>query len=176
MSNQQWLHIVEYINYLSSTYFLSLLSFHWRSTRDEKWKMWCGYVWRGKRKENKSCLHILLRTVIWRMSHPLTAVNRPGFLWNMDTYVFGYLLRSDKYVSNQYILDRNLRLSSYIIGVMYLDYISLLLVCGDCPLTSKRGVCWNLIPDSLDQVESQMDSNAIYYFEFQTWNLALQPA
>ena len=24
-------------------------------------------------------------------------------------------------------------------------YISLLLVCGDCPLTSKRGVCWNLL-------------------------------
>ena len=36
-------------------------------------------------------------------------------------------------------------------------------------------LCWNLIPDSLDQVESQMDSNAIYYFEFQTWNLDLQP-
>ena len=35
---------------------------------------------------------------------------------------------------------------------------------------------WNLIPDSLDQVESQIDSNTIYYFEFQTWNLALQPA
>ena len=30
--------------------------------------------------------------------------------------------------------------------------------------------------NSLDQVESQMDSNAIYYFEVQTWNLALQPA
>ena len=30
--------------------------------------------------------------------------------------------------------------------------------------------------DSLDQVESQMDSNDIYYFEFQTWNLDLQPA
>ena len=37
-------------------------------------------------------------------------------------------------------------------------------------------MCWNLIPDSLDQVESQIDSNTIYYFEFQTWNLALQPA
>ena len=24
-------------------------------------------------------------------------------------------------------------------------------------------VCWNLIPDSLDQVESQIDSNTIYY-------------
>ena len=30
--------------------------------------------------------------------------------------------------------------------------------------------------DSLDQFDSQMDSNTIYYFEFQTWNLALQPA
>ena len=30
--------------------------------------------------------------------------------------------------------------------------------------------------NSLDQVESQMDSNAIYYFESQTWNLDLQPA
>ena len=37
-------------------------------------------------------------------------------------------------------------------------------------------ICWNLITDSLDQVESQIDSNTIYYFEFQTWNLALQPA
>ena len=37
-------------------------------------------------------------------------------------------------------------------------------------------LCWNLIPDSLDQVESQIYSNTIYYFEFQTWNLALQPA
>ena len=59
-------------------------------------------------------------------------------------------LHSDQYVSNQYILDRNPRLSSYTIGVTYTDYISLLLVCGDFPLTSKRGVCWNLIPDSLD--------------------------
>ena len=30
--------------------------------------------------------------------------------------------------------------------------------------------------DPLDQAESQMESNNIYYFEFQTWNLALQPA
>ena len=81
---------------------------------------------------------------------------------------FGYLSRSDQYVSNQYILDRNPRLSSYTIGVTYSDYISLLLVCGDFPLTSKRGVCSNLIPDFLDQVELQMDSNAIYYFELQT--------
>ena len=46
---------------------------------------------------------------------------------------------------NQYILDRNPTLSSYTIGMRYSDYISLLLVCGDYPLTSKRGVCWNLL-------------------------------
>ena len=46
---------------------------------------------------------------------------------------------------NQYIMDRNPRLSSYKIGMTYSDYISLLLVCGDYLLTLKRGVCWNLL-------------------------------
>ena len=79
------------------------------------------------------------------MSYLLTADNRPGFQWNVDTYAFVYLLRTNQYISNQYILDRNPRLSSYTISMTYSDYISLLLVCGDCPLTSKRGVCWNLL-------------------------------
>ena len=86
-----------------------------------------------------------LRTVIWIMTHLLTTDNRPGFQWNVDTYTFVYLLRSNQYVSNQYILDRNPRLSYYTIGVTYSDYISILLVCGDCPLTSKMGGCWNLL-------------------------------
>ena len=34
----------------------------------------------------------------------------------------------------------------------------------------------NSSKDSLDQFQSQMDSNAIYYFEFQTWDQALHPA
>ena len=84
-------------------------------------------------------------TVIWLMSHILTADNRPGFQWNVDSYAFVYLLRTNQYVSNKYILDWNPRLSSYTIGVTYSYYISLLLVCGDCPLTLKRGVCWNLL-------------------------------
>ena len=79
------------------------------------------------------------------MSHLLTANNRPGFLCNVDTHNFIYLLRSNQYVSNQYILDRNPRLSYYTIGVTYSDYVSLLLVCGDCPLTSKTGGCWSLL-------------------------------
>ena len=79
------------------------------------------------------------------MSYLFTADNRPGFQWNLDTYAFVYLLRTNQYVSNQYILDLNPRFSSYTIGVTYWDYISLLLLCGDYPLTSKRGVCWNLL-------------------------------
>ena len=62
----------------------------------------------------------------------------------MYTYAFVYLLRSNQFVSNQYILDRNPRLSSYTIGMTYSDYISILLVCGDCPLTLKMGGCENL--------------------------------
>ena len=70
----------------------------------------------------------------------------------MDTYAFVYLLRSNKYFSNQYILDRNPRLSSYTIGVTYSDYISLLLICGDCPLISKTGGCWNLLESTPDRI------------------------
>ena len=58
---------------------------------------------------------------------------------------FDYLLRSNKYVSNLYILDRNPKLSSHTIGVTYSDYIFLLLVCDDFPLTSNTGECWNLL-------------------------------
>ena len=50
-----------------------------------------------------------------------------------------------QYVSNLYILDRNPRLSSYTICVTHSEYISLLLVCGDFPLTLKTGGCWNLL-------------------------------
>ena len=80
------------------------------------------------------------------MSHLLTADNMPGFQWNMGMYAFVYLLHSNQYVSNQYIIMyQNPRLSSYTIGVTYSDYISLLLVCGDFPLTSKTGGCWNML-------------------------------
>ena len=34
----------------------------------------------------------------------------------------------------------------------------------------------NSSQDSLDYFESQMESNNIHYFKFQTWNLALKPA
>ena len=50
------------------------------------------------------------------------------------------------------IVDRNPRLSSYTIGVTYSDYISLLLVCGDCPLALKTGGCWNLLEPISDRI------------------------
>ena len=93
-----------------------------------------------------------LRTVIWIMYYLLTTDNRPGFQWNMDTYDFVYLLHTNQYDSNQYVLDRNPRLSSYTIGMTYSDYISLLLVCGDFQLNSKRGVCWNMLKSTPDKI------------------------
>ena len=97
-------------------------------------------------------VYIFLRTDIWLMSYLLNADNRLGFQWNLNTYDFVYLLRTIQYASNQYIMDRNTRLSSYRIGVTYSDYISLLLVFGDYPLTSKRGVCWNLLESTPDRI------------------------
>ena len=65
---------------------------------------------------------------------------------------FAYLLRPNQYVSNMYILDLNPRLSSYTIGVTYLDYILILLVCGNFTLTSKTGGCWNLLESTLARI------------------------
>ena len=139
-SSQLWLRMTGYLNYLSSTYvfissFVSLKKYVGRN-----WTLWCGYVW-----QESSCLHIFTRTVIWMMSYLLTANNRPEFLWGVGSYAFVYLLRSNQYISNQYILDWNLRLSSYTIGVTYSDYISLLILCGNFPLTYNTGGYWNLL-------------------------------
>ena len=61
-------------------------------------------------------------------------------------------------------------------NILFLFFNFSFIVVSMFRLADLGGPCWNLIPDSLDQVESQIDSNTIYYFEFQTWNLALQPA
>ena len=42
-------------------------------------------------------------------------------------------------------MDQNSMLSSYTIGVTYSDYILLIIVFGDFPITSKTGGCWNLL-------------------------------
>ena len=68
-----------------------LIFFHWKSTRGENWKNWCGYVWR----EN-SCLYILKGTIIWLIFPLLTANNRPAFQWIVDKYggrIYIYLLQ-----------------------------------------------------------------------------------
>ena len=72
----------------------------------------------------------------WRPSTITGVINSTAFV---------HLLLSNQYVSNLYILDRNPRLSSHTIGVTYLDYISLLLVCVDCPLTLKTVACRNIL-------------------------------
>ena len=111
-------------------------------------------------------VYIFLRTVTLLMSHILTVDNRPEFQWNMDTYALVYLLRSNQNVSNQYILDRNTSLSSYTIGVTYLDYIWLILICGNCPLTSNTGGCWNLLestPARITLIKSSHKWNQILF-------------
>ena len=70
----------------------------------------------------------------------------------MDTYSFVYLLCTNQYVSNKYIMERTPRLSSYTIGMTNSDYISFYLVCVDYPLTSKRGVCWNLLGSTTSRI------------------------
>ena len=62
------------------------------------------------------------------------------------------LLRSNPYISNLYILDQNPRLSSHIIGVKSSDYISLILICGDLPLTLKTGEFWNLLESTPSRI------------------------
>ena len=47
------------------------------------------------------------------------------------------LLRSNPYISNLYILNQNSRLPYHTICVTHFFYISLLLGCSDCSLTSN---------------------------------------
>ena len=61
------------------------------------------------------------------------------------------------------IMYKNSRLPSHTIYVTYLDYIFLLLACDNCPITLNAGGCSHYYFDS---VESQMDSNDIYCFEY----------
>ena len=84
-------------------------------------------------------MHLAYKRSYW---HPWFPSTITGFI---KSTAFVYLLLSNQYVSNQYILDRNPRLSSYTIGVTYSDYISFLLVCGEFPLTLKLGGCWNML-------------------------------
>ena len=161
--------------YCLDTY-LYYLSFHWQSTQDENWIIWCGCIWR-----HNSCLYIFTVKIICIMFFFLNPNNRAAFQWNVDTYgnrSHSYILRlciwliccfidshdsqaqsrvsskghilfillcSNPHISSLLILNQNPRLSSHTIGVMHSNYFLLLLVSGDCPLTTKMGVCWNLL-------------------------------
>ena len=63
-----------------------------------------------------------------------------------------FLLRSNPYISNLYIMDRNTRLSSHTIDVTYSDYILVLLVCGYFTLTLKAGGCCNMLESTTDRI------------------------
>ena len=73
--NQLWLHIAVYLNYLSSIYvlissFVSLMKYAGRKLKTLMWLSMAGTFMST----------YFLRTVIWLMSHILTADNRPEFL------------------------------------------------------------------------------------------------
>ena len=70
------------------------------------------------------------------------------------------------YISTLYILDKNPRLKSHTICVMYLYYILILLVSGYCPHTSKMGRCSNLLestPARIPLIESSQKWNGLLF-------------
>ena len=79
----------------------------------------------------------------------MTAENNCRYHKNESFCLFIML---NKYVSNLYILGKNPGLSSYTIGVTYLDYILLLLLCGNCPLPSKTGGCSDLLESTQPKI------------------------
>ena len=100
LSSQLWLRMAVYRNYFSLTYvfissFVSVTKYAGRKLNTLMWLCMVG--------EFMSTYYLC--TNIWLMSHLLTVDNRPGFQLNVDTYAFVYLLRTNQYTSNQYILD-----------------------------------------------------------------------
>ena len=49
--------------------------------REEKWTIWCGYIWR-----DNSCIYMFMDMIFWIMFHILASENRPAFQWNVDIY------------------------------------------------------------------------------------------
>ena len=73
-------------------------------------------------------------------------------------------------------LRENSRIPSHTIYVPYLGYSLLLNACGNCRLTLKTLGFWNLLESSPSRIPSikcsqKIDSNPIYYFIFQTWEM-----
>ena len=137
-----------------------------------KYIKWCSTVGSSIYIFGVSLVGIWSRIPLIKSSHKLTRIlfiilnsklgiwlcSQPRIDLNSQYNFYDILTRPYKYLSNT------------------LPTISTRTTCTQHNLHVSFTRCWNLIPDSLDQVESQIDSNTIYYFEFQTWNLALQPA
>ena len=106
----------------------------------------------------------------------LTAMNTNHNKGCHQKYNFCFLLHSNTFTSNMYILDQNSKLPPHTVSVAYLYYIFLLLICGYCTLTLKTGGLWNLLesyPDRTQYVESshkwtQIIFN-IYYSKLGIW-------
>ena len=164
MSSQLWLHMAQYLNYICYRYIFISYFVSIKIRKYYNWTIWCGWVWRDKSSISYKSIYsafILFYWHPWRMS-TITGV--------IKITVFVYLLHSYQYVSNMYIMDRNPRLSSYMIDVTYMEYILLLLVCGDFPLTLKTVGCWNQL--QLGFPWSSRVTNVLeYYLLFRIQNL-----
>ena len=81
-------------------------------------------------------------------------------------YMLFVLLYCNSYISNLYILDQNSKLTSHMTCVLYLGYISLLLVCDNFPLTLKKVICWDLLesyPARITFIDSSHKWNQILF-------------
>ena len=127
-------------------------------TREEKLTIRWGYVC-----QEKSYLYIYIYNMgkFFFMFHFLISKNRPSFQGNYHqsqsqvsskVQIFLILLRSNPYISIQYIMDQHSGLLSHTSCVAYLDYISIIIVCGDCSLTLNMGRCWNLLESSPSRI------------------------
>ena len=105
-----------------------------------------GYIWQEKSSISSTVMYLSYILFYWNIWRTITITGV------MKSTAFVYWLHSNQYVSNLNILDWNTRLSSYMIGVTYSDYMSLPLVCNDCPLTSKTGGCWNMLESTPDMI------------------------
>ena len=126
MSSQLWLCMAGYINYISFTYIFTSYFFSMANYAGQNWTIWCGYVWR-----DNSCPYIFLGTIIWLMSHFLSADNRPGFHWNVDNYggrSHLYLLKLWIWIIYCFIDIHDVRAQSQVPSkgqLLFIDYVQI---------------------------------------------------
>ena len=155
--------------------YLSLFLFHLQSTWDKNWTIWCRYVWQENSclYSFKVTIIWLMSHFLTSENRPEFRWNidtyggRSRFISYICAFVF-YVVSLTSMTAehnhrfNQkdsffcFITFKSIYIKSVHSGPKFkaiishywcdvLDYISPLLVCGDCPLTSKTGGCWNLL-------------------------------